>query len=402
MGIRRLATPLHKQPYHSHQNSFGYNVVNKSYHVSGSKYSSNIRPAIPRSRQVVRHRQNPLTVLIQMFFAVLFVLYIAPVYMDQVTRPVFFKSVKYPAVVTDYNLLYSPTSAYLHNNHFLGVNMLSATETDKPQMQALYETYHLKDLENNLKFLASRYPALKPSIYVWDYESGKYADLNANEVYSTASIIKIPVLIQLFKAIELGMVKLDDKIAMTPYYKSEGSGSLQFKGTNSVYTVDELARVMITESDNSATNMLMDATGGMNAMNQSLRKWGMKNTRINDWLPDLEGTNVTTSKEMATLLYNIDNPSFLTLASREKMVDYMSHVHNNRLIQAGLPSSAIFIHKTGDIGKMLGDAGIVYTPNGKKYIVVMLVNRPYNSPQGKDFIVSASSLIYNYMVNTNL
>ena len=84
------------------------------------------------------------------------------------------------------------------------------------------------------------------------------------------------------------------------------------------------------------------------------------------------------------------------------IVDYMSHVHNNRLIQAGLPASAIFIHKTGDIGKMLGDAGIVYTPNGKKYIVVMLVNRPYNSPLGKDFIVKASSLVYNYMVNTNL
>lgn len=269
-------------------------------------------------------------------------------------------------------------------------------------MQALYETYHLTNLENALKSLSNAHPALKPSIYVWDYESGKHADINSNAVYPTASIIKVPVLIQLFKAIEMGMIKLDDKIAMTDYYKSEGSGSLQFKGNKAVYTVDELARVMITESDNSATNMLMDATGGMNAMNQSLRKWGMKVTRVNDWLPDLAGTNVSTVKEMATLLYNIDNPNFLTLNSREKMVDYMSHVHNNRLIQAGLSPSAIFIHKTGDIGKMLGDAGIVYTPNGKKYIVVMFVNRPYNSPEGKDFIVQASSLIYNYMVNTNL
>ena len=84
------------------------------------------------------------------------------------------------------------------------------------------------------------------------------------------------------------------------------------------------------------------------------------------------------------------------------MIDYMGHVHNNRLIQAGLPKEAIFIHKTGDIGKMLGDAGVVFTPNGKRYIVVMLVNRPYNSPQGKDFIVAASSLIYNFMTYTNL
>ena len=72
----------------------------------------------------------------------------------------------------------------------------------------------------------------------------------------------------------------------------------------------------------------------------------------------------------------------------------MSHVKNDRLIQAGLGEGALFIHKTGDIGSMLGDAGIVYAQNGKKYVVVILAQRPYNSPQGKDFIVKASSLIY--------
>lgn len=400
-----MATPLHKQSYHRYGNDYRQDYYNNSQ----AKYTANVRPAVPKrhngrtaQRKQFKRKVNPFAFVVQIVFAALFVMYIAPVYMDNITRPVFLRAQKYPDVKTDTNLLLRPTSAYLYNNNILGINFLSAAESKKPLMQPLYETYHMADLENNLKFLASAHPRLKPSIYVWDYESGKHADINSEDVYPTASIIKIPVLIQLFKAIEMGMIKLDDKIAMTDYYKSEGSGSLQFKGSKAVYTVDDLARVMITESDNSATNILMDATGGMNAMNQSLRKWGMKNTRVNDWLPDLQGTNVTTSKEMAALLYNLDNPNFLTLNSREKMVDYMSHVHNNRLIQAGLPSDAIFIHKTGDIGKMLGDAGIVYTPNGKKYIVVMLVNRPYNSPEGKDFIVAASSIVYNYMLNTNL
>ncbi len=397
-----MATPLRKQSFNGYKNTFDYNKTVQSDRYAHSKYKTNVRPAVLKHKKNIKRKINPFAFLVQILFCAVFVMYVAPVYMNQITRPIFMRTPKYPEVRTDMYALYRPTSLYLHNSHFLGMNMLSGTETKKPQMQALYETYHLVALENELKYLASKFPTLKPSVYVWDYESGKHADLNSGKVYATASIIKVPVLIQLFKAIEMGMIKLDDKIAMTNYYKSEGSGSLQFKGSKAVYTVDELARVMITESDNSATNMLLDATGGMNAMNQSLRKWGMKETRINDWLPDLQGTNVTTAKEMATLLYNIDNPSFLSLASREKMVDYMSHVHNNRLIQAGLPQDAIFIHKTGDIGKMLGDAGIVYTPNGKKYIVVMLVNRPYNAPQGKDFIVAASSLIYNYMVYTNL
>ena len=396
-----MATPLRKQSYDGLRQPALHNVRQaETYRYN--KYKSNIRPAVPKQKKHGHKKLNPFAFLLQLVFCAVFVLYVAPVYMNQVTRPLILKSPKYPEIKTDLYSIYKPTSLYLHNSHFLGMNMLSGTEAKRPQMQSLYETYHLSSLENELKYLASKYPSLKPSIYVWDYESGKHADLNSDEVYSTASIIKIPVLIQLFRAIEMGMIKLDDRIAMTNYYKSEGSGSLQFKGSKAVYTVDDLARVMITESDNSATNMLLDATGGMNAMNQSLRKWGMKETRINDWLPDLKGTNVTTSKEMATLLYNIDNPNFLSLASREKMVDYMSHVHNNRLIQAGLPQDAIFIHKTGDIGKMLGDAGIVYTPNGKKYIVVMLVDRPYNAPQGKDFIVAASSLIYRYMTYASL
>ena len=395
MGDITLARPQYKSDYIR-----GYTGYTTQTRV---KYSSNIRPAYVRKKKTVKRKSNPLAILVNIILAVLLVVYVTPVYYNQVTRPFLTRANKYPEIKTS-NIaqIAFPTANYLYNSHFMGLNYLQGTRTNNAQMQKLYETYSMNALESRLRNLAASYPSLKPSVYVWDYESGKHADIASGEVFSTASIIKIPVLIQLFRSIEAGAIKLDDKIAMTDYYKSEGSGSLQFKGDRSVYTVDELARVMITESDNSATNMLLDATGGMNALNQSLRKWGMKETRINDWLPDLAGTNVTTAKEMATLLYNIDNANFLSLNSREKMIDYMSHVHNNRLIQAGLPKDAIFIHKTGDIGKMLGDAGIVYTPNGKKYIVVMLVNRPYNSPQGKDFIVAASSLIYNYMVNTNL
>ena len=98
------------------------------------------------------------------------------------------------------------------------------------------------------------------------------------------------------------------------------------------------------------------------------------------------------------MIYNIDtNYEFLSDKSRNKIYDYMSHVHNDRLIQAGLRAGSTFYHKTGDIGTMLGDAGIVVTPNGGRYIVVILATRPHNSVLGKEFIVKASQIIYNYM-----
>ena len=76
----------------------------------------------------------------------------------------------------------------------------------------------------------------------------------------------------------------------------------------------------------------------------------------------------------------------------------MSNVHNTTLIKAGLPKDAEFLHKTGDIGTMLGDAGIVYAPSGRKYIVVILTKRNFNDYSARDFIQQASSLIYKSVI----
>ena len=299
----------------------------------------------------------------------------------------------YKNVKADYQQLLFPTSNYLANHWFLGQRSLEGAEAKKPQMTSLTENSRLSGLENQLKNLASMYPSIHPSVYVWDYETGNYADINADEIFPTASIIKLPVLVQLFRSIEKNQLTIYDEMPLTEYYRTEGSGSLQFKAANSKYSIDTLARMMITESDNSATNMIMSKLGAMPDINSGIREWGLKHTYVQTWLPDLGGTNHSTARDMATILYNIDNPNFLSTTSREKIFDYMGHVHNNRLIAAGLPSGANFLHKTGDIGKMLGDAGIVYAPNRKKYIVVIFANRPH-----KEFIVKASEIIYNNMV----
>lgn len=322
---------------------------------------------------------------------------VLPTGFNKITKG-FFNPTPYKNVKADYSQLLFPTSNYIANDWFLGQRALRGAEVKKPQMEFLKEGNELTGLENELKNIASMYPSIHPSVYVWDYETGNYADINADETFATASIIKLPVLVQLFRSIEKNQLTLDEKMPLTEYFRTEGSGSLQFKAQNSQYTIDNLARVMITESDNSATNMLMARLGSMTDINSGIRQWGLKHTYVQTWLPDLGGTNRSTARDMATILYNIDNPKFLSTQSREKIFDYMGHVHNNRLIAAGLPQGAEFLHKTGDIGKMLGDAGIVYTPNNKKYIIVIFANRPHNSPLGKEFIVKASETVYNYMV----
>lgn len=343
-------------------------------------------------------RNNFIHKVISTLFFTMIACCVLPLGFQRVTKSLLHGS-PYPAVKTDYHKLRFPTTDYLANDLLFNQRYLTGVQTKKPQMQKTAETYRMGDLENSLKYLMAQYPSVKPSVYVWQYETEKFADINASEIYSAASIIKIPVLIELFRSIEKKQLSLEDKMTLTDYYRAEGSGSLQFKAENSDWSIDNLARVMITESDNSATNMLMAKLGSMTDINSAIRQWGLKDTYVQTWLPDLTGNNHTTARDMGTMLYNIDNnPNFLDISSREKIFDYMGHVHNNRLIQAGLGPGALFMHKTGDIGKMLGDAGIVFAPNGSKYIVVILANRPHNSLAGKEFIVKASEIIYNYMV----
>ncbi len=361
-----------------------------------------VRPAEPRyinpkQRQSKKQRYNIIHSIISVTILSLIMAFVYPTCYNRIIKSFFHKS-PYPAIKADSYQILNPTISYLNNNLFLGRYFLSGAETKHPQMLELNLNERMTGLENQLENLGSLYPTVEPSVFVWDYETGNYAGINSDKLYSAASIIKIPVLIQLFRSIEAGQLTIYDTMILKDYYRAEGSGSLQFKAENSVWTIDDLARLMITESDNSATNMIMAKLGSMYDVNSGIRQWGLSQTQVKTWLPDMGGTNFTTTEDLARMLYNLDNPNFLSVSSREKMFDYMGHVHNDRLLPAGLGAGASIVHKTGDIGKMLGDAGIVYAPNGKKYIVAIMANRPYNSVLGKDYIVKASEIIYNYMV----
>jgi len=281
------------------------------------------------------------------------------------------------------------------NGDFMDAKLLSNINTENPLMKAPVLNTQMRGLTSELKYLLSIYPQLHAGIFVWDYNTGNYVDINSDEIFPTASIIKLPILFQMYRRAEKGLLNPNDKLALENYYLTSGSGFLQYSPIGRKLSYRDLATLMIQESDNTATNMILSSVGGMNEIDSEIKRWGLKSTSLSNWLPDLEGTNVSTPKEMGTILYNIGNTDLLSIKARAEIVDIMSHVKNNRLIQAGLPADAGFIHKTGDIGKMLGDAGVVALPDGRKYIAVIFVNRPYNSFAGKEFIVNASKTIYS-------
>ncbi len=397
----------HQQRYYEERR---LHVVPDRKHVS--------YPQTAKIKKTKKKKINPivqlfrLTILLSFFTA--FFVFVFPVSYNGLIKQVFMpakivmntkpitgmisvKPVKYTGA--DMYSILKPTSNYIYNDMYMNRLLLTPTiQKKQSEVTTMYQTGEIIELKNQIKGLMAQYPMIKPAVYVWEYENGRYVDINGNTQYSAASIIKLPVLVRMFKSIEAGQMTIYDEMTLTNYYKASGSGDLQYHPSNQKLSLDALAKTMIQDSDNSATNMIMSKLGGMDDVNVGLRDWGISKTYVRTWLPDMKGTNKTTALDLAKILYNLDNPGFLNINSREYIIDYMSHVKNNKLIAAGLGQGALFVHKTGDIGSMLGDAGIVYAPNGKKYIIVILANRPYNAPQGKDFIVKASNLIYKYIV----
>lgn len=390
------------------------------------KYQTSYReqtrvPSRVQKRRVVKHKvvkkRNPILNLISRLLALSLLAPIAYFVLPRVSNSLYYQPyikkglkttinqsapIGKAGVVIDSKVdirdIINPPNSRVYNSIFMGEYLKTPVNKHNREISSLYLTQRMTGLEHKLRDLMKSYPKIEPGIFVWEYDSGKYLGINDDKIYPAASIIKIPVLVRLFKSIEANQLTIYDEMTLTDYYKSSGSGDLQYKRSGMRLTMDSLASEMITVSDNTATNMIMSKIGSMEDVNSGLRDWGLSTTRVNNWLPDLEGTNKTTAMDMAKILYNLDNPGFLNVNSREYIIGYMSHVKNNRLIQAGIDPQALFIHKTGDIGSMLGDAGIVYAPNGKRYIVVMLANRPYNHPDGKEFIQKASKLVYDHIV----
>ena len=254
-------------------------------------------------------------------------------------------------------------------------------------------------LNSQIKTLMARYSFLSPGMFFLDLQTGNYLDIYGEKVFPAASTIKFPILIALFQEVDAGRVKLNQTLVLRRDLKAEaeGSGVLQDKPVGTRLSVLETATKMITISDNTATNMIIDRLGGKVRLNQRFRSWGLQNTAIHHLLGDFKGTNTTSAKDLVRLSVLIANNKLLSNTSQSKVLDIMRHVENKRLLQAGLGKDAVFAHKTGTLGVLLGDAGIIELPAGRRYLAGIFVKRPFDDLRARDFISQVSRLVYSYL-----
>jgi beta-lactamase class A len=259
----------------------------------------------------------------------------------------------------------------------------------------------LKDAKVKIQAIAAAQKDLVAGMFFYNPETGVYLDLAGDKAFPAASTIKLPILIAFFQAVDAGQVRLDEMLVMRKDLISSESGVMQYQPVGTKYSALETADQMITISDNTATNMLIDRLGGIAALNQRFQSWGLTQINLRNPLPDLQGTNTVTPKDMSTLMLKIGQGDLLTPRSRDLALDIMRRTVTQTLLPPGLGEGSTIAHKTGDIGTVVGDSGLIGMPNGQRYVATVFVKRPHNDSRAQELIRQISKISYQALSSSS-
>jgi beta-lactamase class A len=227
---------------------------------------------------------------------------------------------------------------------------------------------------------------LNQSTFLLDLDTGNYVDVNGGAAIAAASTIKVPILVAFFEAVDAGRISLDQGVTLTESAIVGGSGEMQTDPVGTRYTAYEVAAAMIITSDNTATELMIELLGGASALNQTFQAWGLGATVIRNPLPDLEGTNTTSPQDLVRVMALVEQGGLLSLRSHARMESIMQRTRNRSLLPAGIGQGAVIANKTGDIATSLGDVALVDTPNGHRYVIATLIQRPNNDGRASELI----------------
>jgi beta-lactamase class A len=208
-----------------------------------------------------------------------------------------------------------------------------------------------------------------------DLRSGRSIVHSEDKRFPSASMVKVPIMAACYKAAEEGRISLADVVTLKRTDKVQGSGTLRGAATGTPVTVEKLLELMITDSDNTAANMLIDLLG-YEYLGMSFRGFGLETTNLSRKMMDFQSRargveNYTTPREMAVILEKFYRRTCVSPQVSEQCLALLKEQKVNNRIPRYLPRKVVVAHKTGLENKVCHDAGIVYTGKGDVLISVL-------------------------------
>ena len=233
-------------------------------------------------------------------------------------------------------------------------------------------------------------------IYVKCLETGEEIAINADRPMDTMSVIKIPLMAEVFEQIKAGKFKLTDKYTLTAEDVRPGTGTLRSMDPGALMTVKDLITYMNIVSDNTATDVLYRMVGGPEMVTKRMETYGLKDTKAphpaSKWFEDLRAApspeefhrqaktpfGLSTPREIGILLERMEKGTLADTDSSKLMLQIL----RGQLYRTRIPrflSGWRIPHKTGDFLPYIGnDVGVLEAP-GRTVVISVFTSNHFGS-----------------------
>jgi len=239
---------------------------------------------------------------------------------------------------------------------------------------------HVDETLQNQMNTYARHHRGKVSLFAKQLRTGRTVALNPDVPVNTASVIKLPIMLEAMHQVKEGRVSFNDMLPLRKEDQVSGSGVLLLFHTPAEINFETAIVLMITQSDNTAANLVLAHVGREN-VNRRLQTMGLQSTvsirpisrpKEGDQSPELKpfGIGRTTAREMAAVLESIERCDLADQKLCARMVDILQHQFWRNCIPHYLEDAdttevaSHVANKTGSLDHVRNDVGIVYTKNG--------------------------------------
>src|SRR3989338_6581891 len=242
-------------------------------------------------------------------------------------------------------------------------------------------------------------------VVVEDLRTGRVLAHQSSRPFPAASVIKVPMMTACFQAATEGKLDLNSTVVVRPADKVSGSGVLKAMSGRRVVRVSKLIDWMITQSDNTATNVLMSRLG-MNYYNRHFQQMGLSGTRLARRMMDFSQRkkgveNTTTAQDMARVLRKLYRAEGVSPKVSRACLDMLKRQKARDRLPAKLPEKTVVAHKTGLERGVCHDAGIIFPRKGDLLVCVLTQRKGKGTSQpAKRFIARLAQHAYRYAEET--
>ena len=271
----------------------------------------------------------------------------------------------------------------------------------------------LNRLQSNIERITRSVNA-KWGIYIKCVETGEEIAINADETMDTMSVIKIPLMVEVFRQIEAGKFSLTDRVTLKESEKRPGTGIIRSLDAGASLTIKDLITLMIIVSDNSATDMLFDKVGGTEPVNKLMQSYGLNTIKAtgpsDNWFKALRAApspqefhkegktpyGLSSPRDLGKLLEKIHKGEAVSKKASDQMLEIMrGQVYSSRLPK--YVTGFRVPHKTGDFLPYIGnDVGLLESANRHVIISVFTANHYGIGPYLEDAIARIAEQVANY------